>query len=321
MKHIVPPQVLSSITLFLFVTSGMLSAQQNQTYSQARLDHPDWVQVPGELIRPDCVHEIPSGATVEVGNDGQISGDVTLDGVLVAHYEDCPEAPIITRPLGESNGLEHDPGTGNGWVEASNWLVSLGSGDNLDEIAGDWNVPSDPKVNGALIYLFNGMEPSTFKWILQPVLQYGASPAGGGNYWGIASWLVGSKAYHSPLATVNPKDALRGYTKITSVSSGTIHWKVSAKDNTTGASSALNAHSTGLQWTWALAGVLEVYGVTSCSEFPANGEAVFTKSDAYHGYPKFDLLTPPAWTASYWSYGGPSCGFNVSPGTTSTLHF
>src|SRR5579871_100695 len=164
MKHIVPPQVLSSITLFLFVASGMLSAQQNQTYSQARLDHPDWVQVPGELIRPDCVHEIPSGATVEVGNDGQISGDVTLDGVLVAHYEDCPEAPIITRPLGESNGLEHDPGTGNGWVEASNWLVSLGSGDNLDEIAGDWNVPSDPKVNGALIYLFNGMEPSTFKW-------------------------------------------------------------------------------------------------------------------------------------------------------------
>lgn len=321
MKHAVPPQILCSIALFLFATSGMLSAQQPTTYSEAKLQHPDWVQVPGELIRPDCVHEIPNGATVEVGSDDQISGDVRMNGVLIAHYEDCPEAPIITRPLGASNSLENDPGTGNGWVEASNWLVSLGSGDNLDEIAGNWNVPTDPSTNGALIYLFNGMEPSTFKWILQPVLQYGDSPAGGGNFWGIASWLVGSKAYHSPLEKVNAKDALRGYTIITSVSGGTIHWKVDAKDNTTGAFSYLNARTTGLQWTWALAGVLEVYGVTSCSEFPASGDAVFTKSDAYHGYPKFDLLTPAAWAASYWSYGGPSCGFKVNPGTTSTLHF
>src|SRR5579871_6154826 len=89
MKHIVPPQVLSSITLFLFVASGMLSAQQNQTYSQARLDHPDWVQVPGELIRPDCVHEIPSGATVEVGNDGQISveRDIARDLAVVSNLD------------------------------------------------------------------------------------------------------------------------------------------------------------------------------------------------------------------------------------------
>ena len=82
------------------------------------------MQVPGELIRPDCVHEIPSGATVEVGNDGEVSGNVLLNGVLIAHYEDCPETPIITRPLGESNGLEQDPGTGNGWVEARiGWLA------------------------------------------------------------------------------------------------------------------------------------------------------------------------------------------------------
>jgi hypothetical protein len=321
MKHVVPPQILSSIAVFLLATSGMLSAQQNITYSQGRSEHPDWVQVPGELIRPDCVHEIPNGATVEVGNDGQVSGDVMLNGVLIAHYEDCPEAPIITRPTGFGEALANDPGTGNGWVEASNWLVSLNSGDNLDEIAGDWNVPSDPKTNGALIYLFNGMEPSNFKWILQPVLQYGVGAAGGGNYWGIASWLVGSKAYHSPLEKVNPKDSLRGYTIITSVSGGTIYWKVDAKDNTTGAYSYLDANTHGLQWTWALAGVLEVYGVTSCSEFPSNGQAVFTKSDAYHGYPKFELLSPADWQASYWSYGGPSCGFNVNPGTTSTLKF
>jgi hypothetical protein len=321
MKYAIRTHVLCSIACFLVATSGMLSAQQNSTYSQAKMDHPDWVQVPGELIRPDCVHEVPNGATVEIQSDGQVSGDVRLQGVLIAHYDECPEAPILTRPVPGSKGLEHDPGTGNGWVEASNWLVSLGSGDNLDQIAGDWKVPSNPSANGALIYLFNGMEPSDFKWILQPVLQFGASPAGGGNYWGIASWLVGSKAYHSPLEKVNAKDSLRGYTKITSVSGSTIHWKVDAKDDTTGAFSYLDAHSSGYQWTWALAGVLEVYGVTECSNFPANDKAVFTKSYAYHGYPKFDLLTPPDWAASYWSYGGPSCGFSVNPGITSTLNF
>jgi len=322
MKHAVRPRILCTIACFLFVTSGMLSAQQQKiTYSQAKMAHPDWVQVPGELIRPDCVHAVPNGATVGIGSDGKISGDVMLNGVLIAHYEDCAEAPIVTRPVGGRASLENDPGTGNGWVEASNWLVSLGSSDNLDEIAGNWKVPSNPSTNGALIYLFNGMEPSDYKWILQPVLQYGSGYAGGGNYWVIASWLVGSSTYYSPLETVNPGDSLRGYTKITSVSGGTINWKVDAKDNTTGAYSYLLPYSSGYQWTWALAGVLEVYGVTSCSDLPSNGKAVFTGSDAYHGYPKFELLKPEGWYASYWSYGGPSCSFSVSAGTKSTLKF
>jgi len=321
MKHVVRPHILCSIACFLFVTSGMLSAQQNTTYSQAKMNHPDWVQVPGALIRPDCVHEIPNGATVEIGSDGQVSGDVMLDGVLIAHYDDCPEAPIVTRPFGGGEGLANDPGTGNGWVESSNWLVPLGSTDNLDEVAGNWKVPSAPSVNGALIYLFNGMEPSDFKWILQPVLQYGVGAAGGGNYWAIASWLVGSKAYHSKLETVNTGDSLRGFTKITSVSGGTIHWAVDAKDTTTGAFSNLTAHTTGYHWTWALAGVLEAYGITSCSDFPSNKKAVFTNSDAYHAYPAFTLLAPPGWSASYYSYGGPSCGFSVTAGKTSTLKF
>jgi hypothetical protein len=318
MKHVVRAHILCTIACFLFVTSGMLSAQQQKfTYSQAKMAHPDWVQVPGALIRPDCVHEVPNGASVGIGSDGQVSGDVMLDGVLIAHYDACPEAPIVTRPLAGSAGPESDPGFGNGFVEASYWPVDS----SLDEMAGNWTVPSNPSVNGALIYLFNGMERSDQGWMLLPVLQYGFGGAGGGYYWAIASWLVGSSAYHSPLETVNPGNALRGYTKTTSVSGNTIHWKVSVKDNTTGAYSYLLAHSTGY-WTFAFAGVLEVYGVTSCSDYPSNGEVVFTHSDAYHGYPAFNLLTPPEWRPVYGSsYGGPDCGFGVIPGTKSILLF
>ena len=158
---------------------------------------------------------------------------------------------------------------------------------------------------------------------LQRIVEYGiAGPVGEVRKDdAIASWLVGSKAYHSPLEKVHAGNSLRGYTIITSVSGSTIHWKVDAKDDTTGAFSYLDAKTTGYHWTWALAGVLEVYGVTSCSDFPSNHDAVFTSSYAYHGYPKFELLTPPGWVASYWSYGGPSCSFNVTPGIKSTLHF
>jgi hypothetical protein len=320
MKRITGFQVLSSVACFLFITSGILGAEQHTTYSQAVMEHPDWVQVPGELIRPDCVHGVPNGARVEIGKDGA-SGDVMLNGILIAHYDACPEAPVLTRPSAGAKGLANDPGTGNGWVEASQWLVSLGSGDNIDLIQGNWTVPSDPSVNGSLIYLFNGMEDSTYAWILQPVLQYGVGYAGGGNYWVIASWLVGKSAYYSPLETVHPGDSLTGYTKMTGVSGSELKWKVDAKDNTTGAYSYLDAHSTGLQWTWALAGVLESYGINSCSDFPASGKAVFTKSVVDHGYPSFDPINPQEWAASYWSYGGPSCGFNVSAGTKSVLRF
>jgi hypothetical protein len=151
------------------------------TYAMAQertvtMDHPGWVQIPGELIRPDCVHEIPNGARVEVEN-GQVTGDVTLNGARIAHYDACPEDAIITRPRGRTENLSNTPGTGNGWVEASLWDVSLSSSDNIDYVAGIWTVPSYPSSNGALIYLFNGIVPSSDNWILQPVLQYGSNGA------------------------------------------------------------------------------------------------------------------------------------------------
>jgi hypothetical protein len=44
-------------------------AQAQTNPGQLLTDHAGWVQIPGELIRPDCVHEIPNGATVEVEVD------------------------------------------------------------------------------------------------------------------------------------------------------------------------------------------------------------------------------------------------------------
>lgn len=54
-------------------------------------------------------------------------------------------------------------------------------------------VPVPPaKANGQTIYLFNGLLDATGNHIVQPVLQWGPSPARGStNAWGLASFWVG----------------------------------------------------------------------------------------------------------------------------------
>lgn len=299
----------------LFVVAVLPAARaQSNDAAQSLSAHPGWVQAPGMLIRPDCVHEIPKGAHVAIKND-TVTGDVTLGGVTVAHYNACPEAPVITRPIGgRTPNLGNPPGTGNGWVEAIQKAVPLGGGDNIDYIYGSWVVPSNPSATGALNYIFNGTEPTSQNWILQPVLQWGSNGSFGGNYWVIASWLVGSNgyAYHSPAEGVNAGDTIYGYTWITGQSSGNTYWEVYAQDTTSGAYSWITATTWGLQWNWAYAGVLESYNVTSCSQFPGSGYSLFQNTYAYHGYPSYNYDSTP-WSGAYYSYGGPSCFFWAYP--------
>ncbi len=308
-------------TLLFGLTPSIYSIAQTQNgASQAGAEHAGWVQVPGELIRPDCVHEIPSGARVEMEN-GKITGDVTLQGSLMAHYDACSEDAIVTRPQGQSQKVTHTPGTGNGWVEADQWEASLSGKDNIDFMGGTWTVPSYPSENGALIYLFNGIEPATENWILQPVLQYGANGAFGGNYYVIASWMIGPNGYafYSSPEVVYPGNTILGYTEITGTSGSTLYWETKAYDQSTGRGSWITAHTSGLHWTWAFAAVLEAYNVTSCAEFPATGHEQFLNSTVDHGFPSYSPLYPNFVGAIY-PYGGPQCHF-AAMGSSGNLDF
>ena len=305
------------------------SVAQAQTVTpEAHMDKARWVQIPGELIRPDCVHAVPKGAMVEVADDGHITGDVTLNGALIAHYDPCPEKPIITRPSAGTEtpaNSETASGTGNGWVEASEWFLPLSSNDNIDFMSSTWTVPSYPSETGALIFLFNGVEPTgdAGGWILQPIIQYGVSAAGGGNYWAMFSWLVGDGyAFNSPLEIVYPGDSIFGYTEMTAIAGSTPYWTVEAKDETRGSYSWLKTHHvSGQHWTWAFAGVLEAYHVTSCSQFPASGKVTFNKATVDHGFPYYDPEAGNGWFGAIFPYGGPSCNFMVIASEESTLRF
>jgi hypothetical protein len=115
------------------------------------------------------------------------------DNVLQT-FPRCGYAPLWMR-----SGATDDPAF-NGWVESVQQQIPSGA-TTFNYLAAGVTVPPAP-INGdgsgcqvtsscKLLYYFNGLGPqNTSAEILQPVLQYGWGTAGGGNWWGIASWEV-----------------------------------------------------------------------------------------------------------------------------------
>ncbi len=155
----------------------------------------------------------------------------------------------------------------NGWIINSGW--TNGSANPISYFKTRWAVPPDPATdNGQLIYLFNGIESTAGDlYILQPVLQWGSSPAGGGSYWAIANWYVGEPstgvALHGSLIQVNPGDVLEGVMTLTGQTGSNFDYLSSF----TGHSSAdLNVTNVA-ELTWANE-TLECYRFTAFSDYP-----------------------------------------------------
>jgi hypothetical protein len=79
-----------------------------------------------------------------------------------------------------------------------------------------WLVPNAPTDTGTqLIYLFNGVQPANFSYVLQPVLQWGnygdSTNDGDGPFWTVASWLVTNhSAIHTDHVRVYPGATVTG---------------------------------------------------------------------------------------------------------------
>jgi hypothetical protein len=118
------------------------------------------------------------------------------------------------------------------------------------------------------VFLFNGIQNSSF--IYQPVLQWGSSAAGGGNYWAVASWYAdgqGGPAYHSTLVRVNSGDVLTGVMTLTGQSPQGFSYNCVLQGI---ANTSLPIRNIP-QLTW-LVETLECYGMTQCSDYPATNK-------------------------------------------------
>jgi hypothetical protein len=103
---------------------------------------------------------------------------------------------------------------GRKWITYASWNTT---GTPVSSFTNTWIVPPPSAVQSAqYFFLFNGIQNS--EWILQPVLQWWASAAGGGSSWAVASWFAsgpGGPAAWSSLVPVSPGDILTGIIPIT----------------------------------------------------------------------------------------------------------
>jgi hypothetical protein len=254
----------------------------------------DYVFIPGGWTHPSCIHEVPNGAEIN-------GGDVSLNGVPVAHYEPCAYTPIAasgvegTRVDGSdvaatpaSVGSGNGPASYGGWVEDT--VQFTPSSQVISWLNENFYVPYPPSQNGATLYYFPGLQSTVTSpcGILQPVLQYGVSPAGGGNYWAIGSWWWSVPwQYHTGLSQVNTNDEIFGEMSTSGACSPNcgFHYLVKAEDTNSGAIQQFYANSS-CQWNAVFPAVFEVdtgHPLSNCNQLPASVQTSFTGLQMWTG--------------------------------------
>jgi len=218
-------------------------------------------------IHPDCTHGVPDGSHIINYGRGK------------EKHVRLPDGTVKVLPPCK-HGFLPEPE----YVSGSGWQVyAYYNGSNqLTMYTGNWVVPPNPASNGGqILYSFNGLQnsfsgagPDIDIDIIQPVLQYGTTPAGGGNYWAMASWYVAEDgtALFSTVLKVKVADMIYGIMEMTSPD----HWFISGNDTNSGKSTSLSVSKPNTKFEpWAFV-TLEVYEVTNCDQYPANGKIPYT---------------------------------------------
>ena len=305
-------------TMFVLLMSvGMMCAQMAAGPTRPASVPSDYVITPFGYFHPSCVREIKEGETLL--GDGRIQFE---NGTEEANVPFC-NFPRYT-PSGEPavEGLVN-PGPlyiSWDWIEAGQVSTSSTS---YGEVKAVWTVPPTPTTNdGQTLFFFPGFEDiDNVQLIIQPVLGWNDGQSGVGP-WNIASWNCcpsGTANYSTPV-TVSPGDEIQGLIKGTCKAGNPScsTWNITTKDVTTGKKTILkNTPSEGQTFNWAQSGVLEVYSIYQCSDFPPDGSIEFSKVALFdYNYKK---IKNPAWTPMYWvQQGSTSPWCNYSTTTTAT---
>jgi hypothetical protein len=301
--------------VLLFVASfGMLLRAQAPAGKNRPAGVPEeYVITPFGYFHPSCVLQIAKGETLLA--DGRVlqHADGTLEDLPACEYPHY----VASGEIAGAGATKVESPTIDGWVEYASQTIGT---EFYELFSNEWIVPPAPTSNnGQTLFFFQGLEDTNdVVSILQPVLQYGKSAAGGGDNWAIAAWncCPSGTADYSSLVSVKPSDEVSG-----SISStcrlGTEHcstWDIVIEDITTAKGTSLvNSPSEGQTFNWAFGGVLEAYNVTQCSDYPSNGSLLFPSINLfdYNGN-----LVAQNWKGTVLG-GSPSCSYAVSAPTGS----
>jgi hypothetical protein len=246
------------------------------------------------------------------------TGKVVKDFGIMSRGQSLRDKKVFSgsEPLKKMTGDDIVPAPATGWIVDSGWTND--SGTPISYFSTNWIVPPAPATsNGQTIFLFNGITTAPQDFILQPVLQWGSSQAGGGSFWSITNWFVGSDgtAMFGPLITVNTGDNLQGIMELTAQAGANFSYR----------SSFAGFPTTDLlvtdidELTWANE-TLECYGLTQFSDYPDTAMTAFTAIEIKVGTNEAVIN----WTAeNRVTDNGQNCDIvsNASPGGAVYLYY
>jgi hypothetical protein len=304
-------RLLKSVALTL-VLSGLATVQ---ALPRAAAKHPasvpdGYVITPFGYFHPSCVNQLAQGDVLHQDEKAIEHANGSVDKIQLCAY---PHYRADGEQVTEEERAVQQPDISHAWIEYASITTSTAYG----QVYSEWDVPPTPSDNdGQTVYLFNGLEDiKDVVTIIQPVLGWNSDY---GSAWGIAAWncCVNGQVNESTPTTVNAGDHIEGYvfdncgagTKVCS------SWDIVVVDVTNGHfSQMIDTTNYGQTFNWAFGGVLEVYNIAQCGDYPspdyAGGIGFFNQSVLND---KFDVITP-AWKVTNSSSGlSPQCNYGGS---------
>ena len=255
-----PPDRVHAVT-----PGAIVDATRAKTFARTRLLRPDLARIQ-RLLATGEYAITPGGirpkSMIHLVEPGQV---VRPDGGRFKKFDMTAQRFIEPPPLAAAE--PQLPGLGSGWITYASYVEPATN--VITEMRTTWTVPPEPtREDGQLIYIFNGMQDSPVTHILQPVLQWGKSPAGGGNSWAVASWFVGSGGdvfRTDPIVQVNPGDVLTGLMKLLDHPSGGFFFYICEFVGIPGTNLGLNTFNQMVNPVQSL----ECYSIQECRDYPA----------------------------------------------------
>lgn len=249
-----------------------------------------WVRTPYGLSYTGCVFHVPAKAVVRNGLIIEPSG--------ATHQLKPCEYPTLAYPGSHQTGAIEPSASGHGTTNPATGRVIPAAGPCYFGPGGDWwaascygtgsnwvtsmreeyAVPSNPAQDGALIFLWGGLEDGAGDTVLQDVLTWGAngSIVTNPNIWYVTPWYVWSNnSVVGPSIHVAPVDTIVATLTASNCNSGgDCTWLLGATDTTNGRSTSYTVGS-GVSFDLLLGAVMEVPTANGCVETPTNGHAAF----------------------------------------------